>query len=184
MFLPAIAGGCRWCFEDVHGPDGPHRQGCFGSPCFASLEILDQPPWTATSSEVCGPPEATTAILWLHGYGFHANLERMWKKVCHISESLNSLVIACDLEGHGYSDGPQSIENCENLVQDVVDLCTDLTSTSAGSFSTDLGSLKRTLLHQKLFLGGESFGGAIALQASLQQSIPQLKGFLVVIAVD
>jgi pimeloyl-ACP methyl ester carboxylesterase len=110
----------------------------------------------------------------------------MWKKVCHISESLNSLVIACDLEGHGYSDGPQSIENCENLVQDVVDLCTDLTSTSAGStFSTDLGSLKRTLLHQKLILGGESFGGAIALQASLQwQSIPQLKGFLVVIAVD
>lgn len=127
------------------------------------------------------PSEATTtAILWLHGYGCHANLERMWKKVCHISESLNSLVIACDLEGHGYSDGPQSIENCENLVQDVVDLCTDLTSTSAGStFSTDLGSLKRTLLHQKLFLGGESFGGAIALQASLQwQSIPQLKGLL------
>lgn len=130
------------------------------------------------------PTEPTTAILWLHGYGFHADLERMWKKVCHISESLNSLVIACDLEGHGYSDGPQTIENCENLVQDVVDLCMDLfTSTSAGStFSTedDLGSLKRTLVHQKLFLGGESFGGAIALQASLQccQSIPQLKGLL------
>ena len=133
------------------------------------------------------PTEATTAILWLHGYGCHTKLERRWKKMCHISESLNSLVISCDLEGNGYSDGPQSIENCENLVQDVVDLCTDLfTATSAGSTcSTDLGSLKRILLHQKLFLGGESFGGAIALQASIQcwHSIPQLTGFLVVIAV-
>ena len=114
--------------------------------------------------------KSKAVLLWLHGYGFHSNLERMWKKVGDISESLNAVIIACDLEGHGYSEGPQTIENCEDLVQDVVDLCMYL-------FTQDHEpGWKQSLRHLPTFLGGESFGGAIALQAALRGT--QLRGLM------
>jgi alpha-beta hydrolase superfamily lysophospholipase len=114
-------------------------------------------------------PNAKALIIYVPGYSGHVNRPEMFKMTGCMNRN-GVVVIAVDMQGHGYSEGERCLMlNHEDLIADViqiVDAIMNPCTTEIITFCNNLGEIKRDYLPklQKLpfFVMGSSMGGAIS----------------------
>lgn len=125
----------------------------------------------------------TIVSVCAHGYGFHCNTTMFNNYLRKYVEGLNTIIVAYDFPGHGYSEGKLgAVDNFEDLVSGHVNFIrllltapqpkADENETSPcglGDYNLCASAeFLADIQKRKLVLSGESMGGAISVMAAVR----------------